>query len=113
VLHLVAATGEVRELPTTALPLGMFAGFPVPDPPKIEMAPGDIVALVTDGVFEREEEGGGLFGSERVSNLLREHRARPLEEIIGVIVSAADAFGGTSPQADDMTLLLVRRGQLP
>jgi serine phosphatase RsbU (regulator of sigma subunit) len=87
----------------------MFAGFPVPDPPRIELAPGDIVALVTDGVFEREAEGGEQFGTDRVSALLREHRARPLDEVIGAIVAAADAFGGISPQADDMTLLLVRR----
>jgi phosphoserine phosphatase len=113
VLHLVAATGEARELPTTALPLGMFAGFPVPDPPRIDLAPGDIVALVTDGVFEREAEGGEQFGTDRVAELLRELRSRPLDEVIGAIVAAADAFGGTSPQADDMTLLLVRRGRLP
>jgi len=109
ILHYVAATGEVRELEPTTFPMGMFGGFPVPPSVHLTLAPGDLLALITDGVFEREAPGGDQFGSAQVAAFLKEHRGRPLEGAIDAIVAAADEFGGTSPQADDMTLLFVRR----
>lgn len=109
ILHYVAATGEVKELEPTTMPMGMFGGFPVPPSVRLTLAPGDLLALITDGVFEREAAPGEMFGSEPVAAFLRESGGRALDATIERIVAAADAFGGTSPQADDMTLLLIRR----
>jgi phosphoserine phosphatase RsbU/P len=108
ILHFHAATGVVeRGLPTT-FPLG---AFPVDQPRpsrRLELAPGDIVALLSDGVFEWPGRDGGEFGVERVEALLREHHALPAAGLAALIHERAHAFGAA--QADDVTIVLLRRG---
>jgi phosphoserine phosphatase len=108
ILHFHAATGAVeRGLPTT-FPLG---AFPVDQPRpsrRLELAPGDIVALLSDGVFEWPGRDGGEFGVERVEALLREHHALPAAGLAALIHERARAFGAA--QADDVTIVLLRRG---
>ncbi len=111
ILHLDGSGGGVRILKPTAVPLGLLSGLDAPVPGRIEMAPGDVVALITDGVFEREREGGGDFGVDRAVQAIRRREGEPLAEIVSEIVSACDAFAAGAPQADDMTLLLVRRNR--
>ena len=108
VLHL-GADGSTRALDTTAAPLGMLPGLRAPKALSLSFAPGDIVALITDGVYERESPAGAEMGSDAVVDIIRSHTGAPLAEIVQRIVAACDAFGGAAPQADDMTLLLVRR----
>lgn len=108
-LVLSEAEGACRVLEPTAMPLGLFEGLPVPAPTRFALDPGELLALVTDGVFEREDRAEQQFGTERVVELLRRHERAPLGAIIEAIVAECDAFAGGAPQADDMTLLLVRR----
>ncbi|MGQ0587216.1 MAG: ATP-binding SpoIIE family protein phosphatase [Gammaproteobacteria bacterium] len=107
ILHLRAATGAVeRGLPTT-FPLG---AFPVEQPRpsrRLALGPGDVVALLSDGVFEWPGADGSEFGIERVETLLREQRGLPLAQLAALIHQRARAFGG--PQADDVTIVLLRR----
>ena len=46
--------------------------FPGIDPPhRIELAPGDILGLITDGVFECENPAGTMLGTAGVEQVLR------------------------------------------
>ena len=107
ILHFRAATGVIeRGLPTT-FPLG---AFPVEQPRpsrKLALAPGDIVALISDGIFEWPGKHGGEFGVDAVEALLREHHALPVKQLAGLIHDRARALGAA--QADDVTLVLLRR----
>jgi serine phosphatase RsbU (regulator of sigma subunit) len=62
--------------------------------------------VATDGIFEvcnrREQE----FGIEALEALVSEHAAKPLPELAQVILNTVRGYGR---QADDQTLLLVRR----
>jgi phosphoserine phosphatase len=109
VLHVPAQGEEFRDLATTAVPLGLLPDLPVPEPGRLSLAPGDTLALITDGVFERQEPGGAEFGVQAVVDLVRRHRGMPVDQVIRCIVDACDGFAQGAPQADDMTLLLVRR----
>jgi anti-sigma regulatory factor (Ser/Thr protein kinase) len=93
-------------MPTT-FPLG---AFPVEQPRpsrRVPLAPGDIVALISDGVFEWPGPDGGEFGVERVEALLREHHGLPVAQLAALIHEQARAFGAA--QADDVTIVLLRR----
>jgi sigma-B regulation protein RsbU (phosphoserine phosphatase) len=68
-----------------------------------------VVALITDGVFERTNAAQEEFGVDRVVEVIRRLERAPVAEVVQAIVDACDAFAGGAPQADDMTLLLVRR----
>jgi len=107
ILHFRAASGVTeRGLPTT-FPLG---AFPVEQPRpsrKLALAPGDVVALISDGVFEWPGPDGSEFGVARVEQLLREHHRLPVAQLAALIFDQARAFGAA--QADDVTIVLLHR----
>ncbi len=104
-----AAMGECEWLQASTMPMGMLSGIPMKPSRTIEMAPGDILALMTDGIFEYENSAGEQFGEDRVGRLLADHRNDPMSRLIETIVGEVDRFAAGAPQNDDMTILMVRR----
>ena len=76
---------------------------------RLTLEPGDVLALISDGVYEYENADGVQFGEDGVARVLAEHHALPMAALCERLVEAAIAFGGDAPQADDITLVLVRR----
>ncbi|MGH9394145.1 MAG: SpoIIE family protein phosphatase, partial [Terriglobales bacterium] len=72
---------------------------------ELECAPGDMVALFTDGMTELFKPDQTEFGVEGLAAALAAHATRPLQECLGAMQAAARAWG---PQTDDQTLLLLR-----
>lgn len=98
----------VRRLASTAVVLGVLDGAPFPEE-RLELEPGARLLLYTDGISEAANGSDEEFGDERLQRLVE---AKPDEEPSGLLerVSAAvAAFCGKAPQADDMTLMVVRR----
>jgi len=107
ILHYRAATGSIdRGLPTS-FPLGAYpVGEPKP-PRRVALEAGDIIALISDGIFEWPGRDGGEFGVERVEALLRANHSLPAAQLAQLIHDSAAAVGAA--QADDVTVLLLRR----
>ena len=108
-LHFHAADGRCEWLGASTIPLGFMAGLALPVPRIHALAPGDILALVTDGIFEHENAQEEAFGHDRVGTVIREHQREPMAKLLERIVGEVETFAGSVRQADDMTLLLVRR----
>ena len=108
-MHFVAATNEVRVLGPTTMPLGIIRELPGLEIESVEMAPGDIFALITDGVFEAEDEAGEQFEEERAVAILREFCDRSMDELVKILHDHVARFTDGEPQADDITILLVKR----
>jgi phosphoserine phosphatase len=107
ILHFRAADGSVeRGMPTT-FPLGAFPVEQARPSRRLALAPGDVVALISDGVFEWPGPDGGEFGVERVEALLRAHHGLPAAKLAALVFEEARAFGAA--QADDVTIVLLRR----
>jgi phosphoserine phosphatase RsbU/P len=70
---------------------------------------GDCLFLFTDGVTESMNEQGDLFREERVEQLLRSHITMGPEDVISAMTTAIWDFRRTAPQADDITMLALRR----
>ena len=70
-----------------------------------QFGPGDIFALVTDGLIETLNQQDEEFGLTRLEHLLLQNATRPLPEIFDALIAAVSTFG---PQKDDRTVLLVR-----
>ncbi|HET9088036.1 MAG TPA: PP2C family protein-serine/threonine phosphatase [Acidobacteriaceae bacterium] len=81
-----------------ALPLGMIedAEFSLM---RFQLAPGDTLTLLSDGVAEAMDERGELFGFERIHALLQNNLSA------AQIAAAAQAFG----QQDDISVLRIVR----
>jgi phosphoserine phosphatase len=109
ILHYHGASGEPEWLKSTTQPLGIISGLPIGDARVLDLEPGDIVALITDGIYEFEDPSHEQFGRDRLAEVVRRHQSEPMSGLIERIVEATESFAGGAPQADDMTLLLVRR----
>ena len=108
-LHFHAATGHIDWYQPTSIPMGVME-LDEPDKAKrLLLEPGDILGLISDGVYEYTAADESQFGEERVANIIREHQALSMAELSQRLVDGAIAFGGEAPQADDITLVLVKR----
>ena len=56
-----------------------------------------------------KDEAGRQFGQEGVARVIRENLEEPMTDVVTTLLRSARAFGGAAPQADDITIVLVRR----
>jgi len=112
-MHYRAEQDRVDWLEASTLPLGILASVPFIPPPPIELRPGDIFALISDGFFEAANRAGEQFGKHRIEELIRSRHREPLDEIRSELCDAVRDFAGDGPQEDDMTIVLVRRDAPP
>lgn len=103
------------ELPTNCPLLGVFPELDVPID-AIELAPGDLLILYTDGITEAINEEMEEFGRLQLESIVQEtmqtHPTASAGEIRTAIVEAVDEFVGNMIQYDDMTLLVIKRTAL-
>jgi phosphoserine phosphatase len=103
------ARGECEWLKASTVPMGLMTGLPLEQPPALELSPGDILAVMTDGIYEYENPSEEQFGESRVEEIVRQNREAPMSRLVERIVAAVEEFADGAPQNDDMTILLVRR----
>jgi len=98
---------DSEALPSTGFILGAF-----PDSKykrrEVQLARGDLLVFYTDGLTELRNRAGEEFGVERLTELVRERREQPLQEIIDTVRRRARAFRAGGDREDDITLMLVR-----
>ena len=100
---LVSGDGSVSRLADEQLPLGLLAGPPYRRQ-CIELHPGDVLVVATDGILEAAGPSDEEFGLEQLEALLKEHSSLPLPSIVREIHSKLKSYH----QDDDQSLLLVR-----
>ena len=98
VLGLALDTGDIfnRLLEEVTLPLGQ----------------GDLFLLYTDGISEAMNVDGDCFGDGRLADLAREHADLGSSELRERILDEVRHFAGAAAQHDDMTMVLVKVGNL-
>ena len=109
ILHFHAAAGECEWLNASTMPMGLMPGSPLEPPEPRELAPGDILAAITDGIYEYENPAGEQFGDARVGEVVAGNRDDSMSALIERMVERVEQFAQGAPQNDDMTILLVRR----
>jgi serine phosphatase RsbU (regulator of sigma subunit) len=75
----------------------------------VELAPGDLVAVLTDGFAEWPNPAGERFGHDRVREQLRRHAGLSAAEVIRLTYEAVLSYAAGVPQQDDLTALVVKR----
>ncbi len=110
-LVLRAKTGAVERIPVRGTWLGVIENIlPATVETKVELQPGDILVLYTDGVTETRNAGGEQFGLDRLSHALAELSTEPVDQICDRILETHSKW--MHAQDDDVTLMVVRhRGQ--
>lgn len=75
---------------------------------SITFKPGDQLFLYTDGVTEATNADYNFYGEDRLLEFVNNHQNTELKEFLQLMKSDIDKFAGTSPQADDITMMLIR-----
>ena len=109
VLHYRAADDRAEWLAPGTFPVGALHLNAVVDAESLQLAPGDILALISDGVYEQPGPGDTEFGQQRVCEVLSGGHALPMPELCERLLREVERFADGVPQADDITVLLVRR----
>ena len=75
---------------------------------EIQLVPGDTVFLYTDGVTEAVNAKNEEFGLERMVDALNLELEAPVAKLVDNVRGAINAFVGDAPQADDITMMVLR-----
>ena len=103
------AQGRVKTvLRRSGRPLGRQGTTPYPPPESVPLSSGDILLLLTDGIDEAMSPTEDVFGVERALEVVRQNRERPAAELVEAICDAARTFSSPEPQADDLTVVVVK-----
>ncbi len=107
---LLRASGEVQRLGTTAMMLGAFADWTSSEA-EIELKPGDLLAIYSDGVVEAGLEasgnGAGEFGEARLLEIMRAEQSKPAADLVRAVLEAVSAFSHGARE-DDVTVVGLR-----
>ncbi len=90
-----------------SLPLGIIeeAGY---TQKKRDIASGQIIILLTDGIREARNRYDEMFGKEALENIIRQNASASSTKILQTVFTALDLFRqGVKPE-DDMTLMVIK-----
>jgi phosphoserine phosphatase RsbU/P len=103
------ANGTVkRKLESTDVPLGFLPNHKFGCSEPMTLQPGDILALVTDGIADAERPDQSWFGIETTLEFIHTHRQECSQEIISRLFNKVREFSDGLPQLDDITAVLCK-----
>ena len=98
---------EIQELGAGGTVLGLFPQASYEEG-RVDLRPGDVLVLFTDGVSEalngKEEE----FGEERLKELLRRVAHLAAQEISAALTAEIKGWMQDAPQHDDLTFIVMK-----
>ena len=105
---IICEGGKIDELDYSGLILGVSPGF-LYESRRVRLMPGDSIVVTTDGVTEAENNGGELYGEERLHPLLASIRDHSAERIKDSIVEEVNRFSYPMGANDDLTIVVIKR----
>jgi sigma-B regulation protein RsbU (phosphoserine phosphatase) len=98
---------NVERLGSTCTVMGLFEDWHC-EIAEVQLAPGDMLVLYTDGVTEAANADGEEFGESRLLATLGSNFHLPVGPLLQAIVEAVQQFSRGSEQQDDITLVIAR-----
>ena len=107
--YVLGADGGIKaRLKRTGLPLGIKPDMAYPRASAIDLAAGDILLLLTDGIEEAMSPDETIFGTERILETVRANREKSAREIVDSLYGAVRQFAQNTPQLDDVTAVVIK-----
>ncbi len=76
---------------------------------SMDLLPGDILVVYSDGITESVNPYREQFGEERLEEIIRAHRDAPADALIRHVMAAVDDHAAGESQADDLTITIIKR----
>jgi phosphoserine phosphatase RsbU/P len=99
--------GCVEQLSEGGTVVGLFEN-PGYTERTLDVTPGSLLVVFSDGITEPENVYGEEFGVERLKAEVIRQRGIPVERLTESLVAAAEQWAGAPEQADDMTVVIAR-----
>jgi sigma-B regulation protein RsbU (phosphoserine phosphatase) len=102
-------TGEgVQSLTRTGVPLGIFEGGNW-EQKVVQISPGDVLVLYTDGISEAQDTQYAFFGRGRLLDTIQARLGGTAEDIEDVIIKEVHKFMDDETLLDDIALIVAIR----
>jgi phosphoserine phosphatase RsbU/P len=102
-----ASNGSYERLDADGLILGIKRGVHFEER-RVQLRPGDVLLLYTDGITEAENTEGEFFGEERLISLFAGNHRQAPQQIIDDLLQQARLFTGTQQFNDDVSLVVLQ-----
>jgi len=106
--YVLRRTGELETLHAVGPPLGLLDNVEMGCGPDLELATGDILLELTDGILEALSPAGEQFGVDRAIDCVTAHRDEPARQIVDALWDAVQEHQGNIAQSDDVTLVVLK-----
>ena len=109
ILHWRAHSAAFERRGPTSFPLAAMPLRSLKPSDSLDMEPGDVLVLLSDGIYEYCNPAGEQFGEDRVKAIVAEHRGMSMTALSARLLAEVYAFADGAPQDDDITIVLVKR----
>jgi sigma-B regulation protein RsbU (phosphoserine phosphatase) len=111
--YLVGSQRDAQKLIRTGMPLGIIQDGSW-EQHTVQLDPGDVLVLYSDGITEAQDASGTLYGEERLLASVQANLGSGAQDIQDAIIRDVDQFAGGKRHAqfDDMTLVVIARDAL-
>jgi sigma-B regulation protein RsbU (phosphoserine phosphatase) len=101
------ATDSFDMLQGNGMALGVVADMEFAEH-RLQLKPGQVVVIGTDGIWESRNQTGEMFGKKRFGELIRKEVSTSAGEIVRSVLDAVAEFRKPGSQDDDVTLVVIR-----
>lgn len=110
-LYFEKITGKVHAYAADMMPMGIKGVLAEQQIPLryIDMKPGDIYAVLSDGFFESADDSHQQFGNERICQLMIKHQNDPPKIFLQAVCKAVESYTNGKPAEDDRTAVIIKR----
>lgn len=103
-----AAMGACTTTKLDGVPIGIMEDVDYKQA-RVQLNPGDVVVMYTDGITEMRNEEKEEYGMARVHRMLLDHAELNARDFVDLLVEDVERFRGEASPHDDMTLLVFKR----
>ena len=108
-LHVHADGRPPEILPADAPPFGIMRDLAVPMNAPRAMDPGDVFAVLSDGIFDTANGSGEHFGMQRAIDIITANRGETAGLMVTRLRQALAQFSPGTKSLDDRTAIIVKR----
>ncbi len=100
--------GAVTRIEPSGVPLGI-AGNGDYRVEQLQLGPGDVLLIYTDGLTEASNAADEEYGEDRVIDSIRTGIPASARDAVSTLLQGLEQFLGTAGPSDDLTVMAIRR----
>ncbi|MCA9004348.1 MAG: SpoIIE family protein phosphatase [Planctomycetaceae bacterium] len=107
-IWIVDNQGKLNMPDYAGAPLGLIPNAQYKTDGKLNLKVGEVLLVITDGLYECRSTRGEIYGIERVCEVIHQHREQSTEQIVKELLKSVHQFAGSLTIDDDITILLIK-----